>query len=111
MVKGAGLSIVLTFPLAALIAAVFRFPVPFAPSYQSGIEAIVPAMFAVFFYGIFFGGIVIVACLGVIAGHVVAMQVWTDESAYKKRLLILSAVAAGAPLLLLSVLDLLIGRW
>ena len=109
MAKGAGLAIVWTFPLAGLIAAVFRFPVPFA-GIESGIVAIVPAMVAVLFYGLT-GGFAVVAGLGAIAGHVVARQVWTDQSAYKKRLRILSAVAAGAPLLLLSVLDLLIGPW
>ena len=41
MARGAGLSIVLTFPLAALIAVMFRFPVPFA-GYQSGMDAIGP---------------------------------------------------------------------
>jgi hypothetical protein len=42
---GATVAIAASFPLAALVALVFRFPIPFG-SYMSGPDAVVPALFA-----------------------------------------------------------------
>ena len=53
----------------------------------------------------------IVAFLGAIAGSIVHRKVWADAGSYWKRMWLLSAVADVAPLLLLSVLNLLIGTW
>jgi hypothetical protein len=56
------------FPIAALVALILRFRVPFG-SYISGPSAIGPSVFAVFFYGIV-GGFPVLAFLGAIGGGV-----------------------------------------
>lgn len=57
------------FPAAALVALVYRFPIPLA-AYASGPEAVLPSMLAVIFYGIIIGGFVVLPCLGAVAGLV-----------------------------------------
>lgn len=99
-----------TFPLAGLIALVFRFPVPFV-GYESGIDGVVPALYAVYFYGVPLGGFSVVAIIGAIAGFAVHKRDLADSSIYWKRMIGLSVCAAGVPLLVLSVLDYLIGPW
>ena len=63
---GAAISVGATFPLAALMALVFRFPIPFG-SYMSGIGAVIPALFAAAFYGMI-GGFMVQALLGGLTG-------------------------------------------
>ena len=48
---GAVVATAAAFPAAALIALVYGFPVPFQGKLQ-GLDAMVPAMFAVVFYGV-----------------------------------------------------------
>lgn len=85
----------------------FRFSVPFA-GYGSVIDNVVPALFAVFFYGVY-GGFVIVAILGAAGAYIVHQRRWVASRLFWRRLLLVSAGAAAAPLLLLSVLDIIIG--
>jgi hypothetical protein len=110
MAIAAGLASLFTFPLAALIALVFRFPVPFV-GYESGIDGIKPALYAVYFYGVSLGGFSIVVILGAIAGFAIHKRGHVDSGIYWRRMFGFSACAAGAPLLVLSVLDYLIGPW
>ena len=106
---GAAMAVAVTFPLAALVALVFRFPIPFG-SYMSGIAAVVPALFAVAFYGII-GGFMVQALLGGLTGGLAASAAIADRRR-AWRLCATSATLAALPgVLILSILDWLIGPW
>ena len=95
-----------SFPLAALAALVFRFPIPFG-SYMSGIGAVIPALFAAGFYGVI-GGFAVQAILGGAAGVMAART----GAANRRRAVLTCAVLAALPgLLILSILDWIIGPW
>jgi hypothetical protein len=106
---GVLITILGAFPVAALVALFFRFPVPF-DGYRSGISAVVPAIGAVLFYGIV-GGFVVLAVLGAIAGA----GAHSISSEYKKPVTpILVGFALIADLsvtLVLAMLDKIIGRF
>jgi len=110
MAIAACLATLFTFPLAALIALLYRFPLPFV-GYESGVDAVVPALYAVYFYGVWLGGFVIVGVFGAAAGFTVYLRNSAGSAVYWKCMFWLSACAAGVPLLLLSTLDYLIGPW
>lgn len=59
---GAGITVVMAFPVAGLLALVYRFPVPFA-GYVSGFSAVGYAMGGVVIYGLL-GGFPRLALLG-----------------------------------------------
>ena len=106
LVAGAATAVIATFPLAALVALVFRFPIPFG-SYMSGPSAVVPALFAAGFYGML-GGFVVQALLGGIAG-VLASRTGAPD---RRRAVLTYAVLAALPgVLILSILDWIIGPW
>src|SRR5690348_3119967 len=63
---GALSAVVGAFPVAALVAFVYRFPIPFT-GYANGFKAVVPALFAAAVYGAM-GGFFVVAILGTLAG-------------------------------------------
>lgn len=77
------------------------------------IQAVVPALFAVLFYGAI-GGFVIIAVLGVVAG-LLARQIASAKRLTKRRSLYLALCLAVLvdlpPAVLLAVLDKLIGPW
>ena len=105
-VAGAAIAVTASFPLAALAALVFRFPIPFG-SYMSGIGAVIPALFAAGFYGVI-GGFAVQAILGGIAG-VMASRTGAPN---RRRAVLTCAVLAALPgLLILSILDWIIGPW
>ena len=103
---GAAIAVGASFALAALVALVFRFPIPFG-SYMSGPSAVVPALFAAAFYGVI-GGFPVQAVLGGIAG-VTASRGGSPNR--RRAVLIYSVLAALPGVLLLSVLDWIIGPW
>ena len=103
---GAAIAVAATFPLAALAALVFRFPIPFG-SYMSGIGAVIPALFAAAFYGVL-GGFVVQALLGGIAGVMASRSGAPDR---RRAVLTYSVLAALPGVLVLSVLDRIIGPW
>jgi hypothetical protein len=107
--KGAIIGVLASFPLAALCALLFRFPIPFA-GYQSGAGAVLPAMIAVLFYGVL-GGFVVQGVLGGIGGVLGARLKSPDQRQVRARAWAFSVSAAAVGVLLLSVLDLLIGPW
>src|SRR4030095_17163500 len=76
---GAAAAVAATFPLAALVALAFRFPIPFV-TYMSGVDAIIPALFAAAFYGTI-GGFVVQALAGGVAGYLAA---WRAEAGRKQ---------------------------
>ena len=98
-----------SFPTAALIGLAFRFPIPFG-GYYSGVEAVIPSMFAVAFYS-FFGLLPAMLFCGLIAGtfvpvHRAGSKIWPSKLELK-----VSVVGALMPLGGLSVLDKIIGPW
>jgi hypothetical protein len=94
-----------SFPLAALTALVFRFPIPFG-DYASGPNAIIPALYAVVFYEML-GGFLVQSVLGGIAALIPPPnheRTWIRSAAA-------AALAAVPGVLILSVLDWMIGPW
>ena len=113
LLKGVLFAIIASFPLAAIIGLLYRFPVPFA-GYMSGVGALIMAPQAVLFYGIL-GGFVVLGVGGAVAGLLVSRFVSDaakGERGRKNRL-----IAAYASLftllclLVLAILDKLIGPW
>ena len=103
---GSLLAILASFPIAAVTALVFRFPIPFG-SYASGVDAVVPSLYATAFYGML-GGFVVQGALGGIAALLATAsgdkRNWFHSG--------LAAMAAAVPaVLLLSVLDWIVGPW
>jgi hypothetical protein len=110
IIWGALTSIVATFPLAALCALLFRFPVPFA-GYLSGADAVGPALWAVVFYGVPFGGFVVQGLLGGLGG--LAAEHWgaPDRATVTRLSIILGITASAIGVFALAILDKIIGPW
>ena len=97
------------FPAASLVALFYGFPVPFAGKLH-GPAAVVPAAFAVLFYGIL-GGFVVLAVAGAGAASV-AFARSDGDARSARRLTTLYALAASLIAAIgLAVLDLFIGQW
>jgi hypothetical protein len=108
-VTGAVVAVLATFPLAALCALLFRFPIPF-DSYRSGLTAMRPALLAVVFYGLL-GGFIVQAALGGVAG-LVAEHYGAHNRARTWRLCLgLAAVGSLVGVVALAILDFIIGPW
>ena len=105
---GALWSVVSAFPIAGMIALLFRFPVPLS-GYMSGASAVIPAMIGVAVYGILLGGFVLVAALGAL-GATLATKLLPQHSKRWTIGIVSVAITTGF-LLVLSVLDWLIGSW
>lgn len=107
-VSGAFWTILLAFPISALLALLFRFPVPFV-GYMSGPSAVVPAMFTILLYGLPLGGFVCLGLVGAIAG------LWIPDSTREHRrkafwsIRLWSTGVATASMIVLSILDKIIG--
>ena len=106
---GVASAVLLAFPLAAICAILYRFPVPFA-GYESGIGAVPHVMIAVVFYGVL-GGFPLLAAAGALAGCVAHKRAEPDPRAVRRLALTFGAAAALVAVLLLAVLDKLIGAW
>lgn len=106
---GAAIAVGATFPLAALVALVFRFPIPFG-SYMSGIGAVIPALFAAAFYGMI-GGFMVQALLGGLTGGLAASAAIGDRRRAWRRCVTFATFSALPGVLVLSILDWLIGPW
>lgn len=106
---GALSAVLLSFPMAALCALVFRFPIPFA-GYESGIAAVPRALVATVFYGIL-GGFVVLAVAGYAAGAVAVARGGNDIAKTFRLALAYSVLISFAGVLLLAVLDKIIGPW
>jgi len=102
-------AMVLMFPLAALSALLYRFPVPFA-GYLTGPVAIPGALLAVLFYGVL-GGFPVLFAAGALGG--VLASVIGGSSPERIRWLTrgLAFVSALASVIVLATLDKLIGPW
>ena len=108
-VRGAAGAVIASFPLAAICALVFRFPIPLF-GYASGFEAMFPATFAVVFYGIF-GGFPLQALLGGIGGLAGARYGRPDEARMRKYSLLVSILCAVPGIVTLATLDYIVGEW
>lgn len=107
--RGIVWSLVLAFPLAALCALIFRFPVPFA-GYESGLSAVPRALFAVVFYGVI-GGFAVLAGIGAISA-VLANKFRVSQPDAARRLTFMFAASGTAlAVMALAVLDKIIGPW
>ena len=109
VVLGALAAVGLSFPVATLMALVFRFPIPFS-GYASGIAAVVPAMFAVLFYGIV-GGFALLGLLGGVAGAIVFHRKAGKGRPYWRPVVLSCLAIDVVALFVLAILDKLVGQW
>ena len=107
--RGAAGAVFASFPLAAICALVFRFPIPLF-GYASGFAAMFPAMMAVVFYGVL-GGFPLQALLGGIGGVAGARYGRPDESRMRKYSLLVSIFSAVPGIATLALLDYIVGPW
>ena len=107
---GAVCAVLAAFPVAALLALTFRFPVPFN-GIDGGLDHVLPSLFAVLFYGIAMGGFPVLAVLGAVGG-VTAHHLRKPEGRQVFLLTAwLSLATSSAALFLLATLDWIIGPW
>jgi uncharacterized membrane protein YeaQ/YmgE (transglycosylase-associated protein family) len=99
-----------SFPAAALVALVFRFPIPF-DQIRSGPEAVLPALVAVLFYGALFGGFLLLAALGAVGGLVACFIGKLDVKRTLRFTLTFALLVDFLATLTLAVLDKIIGPW
>ena len=109
VVRGALLAVVLAFPLAAICALVYRFPVPFA-GYAAGPGEVLSALFAVVFYGLV-GGFPALAAAGAVGGAMAYGLGKPDIQRVRRLALAFSAVLAALAVGTLAILEKLIGPW
>jgi hypothetical protein len=109
VVTGAVWSLVSALPITALLALFFRFPVPF-DGINGGLSHVIPAMFALLFYGVAMGGFILVGICGGLAG----VAAWFLAPTARKRRRIQRCLSVGVTFVLLFVLatlDWYIGPW
>jgi hypothetical protein len=106
---GALSATLLTFPLAAVCAVVYRFPVPFA-GYASSVAAVPTVLLAVGFYGVI-GGFAVLGGAGAIAGWLAHEKAQPDSHGVRRLAIAYGALPAALAVLVLAVLDKLIGAW
>lgn len=102
-------AVALAFPIAAICALLYRFPVPFA-GYETGLTAVPGAFLAVVFYGLLGGFPVLLAAggLGGAAAHTLAHP---NAQRVRRLTLTFAGIVALLAVGLLAVLDKLIGPW
>ncbi|MBB5915927.1 hypothetical protein BJY24_004839 [Nocardia transvalensis] len=105
-----GVAAVLTAPLAAaVVAIVYRFPVPFG-EYARGLEDAGTAALASVFY-LMFGGVLVLAVGGTVAGWIVQRSAGTDSARVGWASLAAAFGVALVCALLLATLEFFIGPW
>lgn len=104
--SGAISSIVTTIPIAGVVGLVFRFPVPFY-GYMSGPSALVMGMFAAVFYGLAFGGWVVVGSCGAVVSIPPFLLLDAKKAKIAARWLSVAVALAGC--LIMATLDWFIG--
>jgi hypothetical protein len=109
VLKGALWAVALSFPLAALCALVYRFPVPFG-GYESGAAAVPRALFAVAFY-LWLGGLPALLAAGALGGWAAHTIGRPDPRRVRRLALAFGALIALLGVLSLAVLDKVIGPW
>lgn len=99
----------MAFPLAALCALVYRFPIPFS-GYESGLAAMPRALLAVVFYGVL-GGFPLLLTLGTLGGAAAYKLAGPDPQPARRLTFIISGAIALTAVILLAILDKIIGPW
>ena len=102
---GAASAVAMCVPAAALVALIYRFPVPFG-GYASGMSGIPVAAMAALFYGVTFGGFVVIGAAGALLAALAAAR-----GRLTRFIVAQSAAIAVAAALTLAVLELFIGPW
>ncbi len=107
--RGALWAVALAFPLAAVCALVYRFPVPFA-DYATGPSAIPDALLAVVFYGLLggFPALLVAGALGGAAAYALASP---DTHRVRRLALMFAGLIAALAVGLLAILEKIIGPW
>ncbi|MFN2567609.1 MAG: hypothetical protein ABR499_21655 [Gemmatimonadaceae bacterium] len=109
VVRGALWAAGLAFPIAALCALTFRFPIPLG-GYASGPQAVPLALMAVLFYGAL-GGFPALLMAGALGGWVAHALAAPDVRLVRRLTLLFGVGTASLGVLTLAVLDKLIGNW
>ena len=109
MLRGALWAVALAFPLAAICALLYRFPVPFA-GYETGPAAMPGALVAVVFYGVL-GGFPALLSAGTLGGAMAYALGRPDVQRVRRLALTFAGPVATLGVGLLAVLDKLIGSW
>ncbi len=109
VLRGALWAVALAFPLAAIFALIYRFPVPFA-GYETGLTAVPGALVAVVFYG-FLGGFPVLLAAGGLGGAAAHALARPDVPRIRNLTLAFAGIVALLAVALLAVLDKLIGPW
>lgn len=109
VLRGALWAVVLAFPLAAICALLYRFPVPFA-GYLTGLTAMPLALMAVLFYGVL-GGFPALLAGGALGGAAAYALGRPDAQRVRRLTLAFAGLIALLGVGLLAVLDKLIGPW
>lgn len=107
---GAVAAIVLAPLAAALVAVVYRFPVPMAEDYARGFGGAGAAALGSVFY-LILGGALVLGILGGIGGFVTARFAQLDVRRARYRTLAVSASIALLAATSLAVLEFFIGAW
>jgi len=105
---GAVVAVLGSFPVVAIFALFFRFPVPFA-GYEHGMEAVPRAIDASVFYGMV-GGYMLLITMGAICGLACSVRARTDRQAWGRTALS-AFIGTTLAVAVLSVLDKIIGPW
>ncbi|WP_378740718.1 hypothetical protein [Nocardia brasiliensis] len=107
---GGAVGAVVLVPLAAaIVAVVYRFPVPLA-GYARGFGGAGSAALGSLFY-LVLGGAPVVAILGAAGGFVVARSAGHDTGRVRGRVLVVAAAVALLAAVTLAVLEFFIGPW
>ena len=109
MIGGALWSLGSAFPITILMALFFRFPVPFR-GIDSGPSHVIPAIFGLLFYGVLFGGFILLLVCGALSGA--AAFLLAPAARDQRRLQRCLAIGITFVLLfVLATLDWYIGPW
>ncbi len=109
MLKGAVWAVVLSFPLAAMCALVYRFPLPLV-GYGGGPDAVDAALLAVVFF-LAFGGFPVLLAAGAAAGAAAHVVGRPDLRRVRWLVPVFAALVTALLVGLLAILDKLIGPW
>lgn len=109
VLRGSLWAAALAFPIAAVCALLYRFPVPFA-GYETGLAAMPGALVAVVFYGVL-GGFPVLLAAGALGGAAAYVVGRPDARHVRRLALAFAGLVATLGVGFMAVLDKLIGPW
>jgi hypothetical protein len=107
---GAISALISQFPVAFLLALIWRFPIPFS-GYESGVLAAIRSLPGVIFLDILFGGFVVVPGLGAALAALICRFSKKKETELKRICIGLGFFTALIAGIFMAVLDKIIGPW